>query len=318
MRISVVIPTYNSGPLLEEAVESVLAQTVPAAEVIVVDDGSLDDTAARMQRYRDRVEYIRQPNRRVAAARNTGLARATGDLVAFLDADDVWHPEKLARQVAVLNDHPTVGLLATWAKAWPGTFSALDQRPIILECVPLVRLLVFNPLVTSSIIVRREVLEQAGRFDTELFGPEDYDLWLRCARVSGCAILREALTGYRDTGGSVGKQAETMRAGLLQIHQKLDAQNAWPGRWFRRKCRAHIDYSTGFMYLASGQPEQAARLLARSLAMYPFPMSPAEIRYRFGRVRLLARAAWVGWQDWLYGSATRGARSHSFGQSRQA
>lgn len=309
MRISVVIPTYNSGPLLEEAVESVLAQTVPAAEVIVVDDGSLDDTAARMQRYRDRIEYIRQPNRRVAAARNTGLARATGDLVAFLDADDVWHPEKLARQVAVLNEHPTLGLLATWAKAWPGTFPELDQRPIVLECVPLVRLLVFNPLVTSSIIVRREVLDQAGRFDTELFGPEDYDLWLRCAQVSGCAILREALTGYRDTGGSVSKHAEPMRRGLLRIHAKLDASGAWPSPWLRRKGRAHLDFSTGWMYFAGGQPAEATRLLLRSLVGYPFPMSRDEMQYRFGRLRLLARAAWVGWQQWLYGA--RPIRRHA-------
>src|SRR6185437_11144924 len=94
-RVSVVIPTYNSGPLVTEAVESVLAQTLPAAEVLVVDDGSTDDTPERLAAYGERIRYLPQANQGVAAARNRGIREATGDLIAFLDADDVWHPRKL-------------------------------------------------------------------------------------------------------------------------------------------------------------------------------------------------------------------------------
>src|SRR4051794_37497436 len=119
MRVSAIIPTYNSGPLVVEAVQSVLAQTRPADEIIVVDDGSTDDTAERLASFGDRIIYHRQTNRRVAAARNTGLRMSTGDFVAFLDADDAWHPQKLERQLAVLNFRPEIGLLATGVSDWP-------------------------------------------------------------------------------------------------------------------------------------------------------------------------------------------------------
>lgn len=300
MRVSVIIPTYNSGPLVVEAVESVLAQTLPAAEVIVVDDGSTDDTPDRMQRFGSRVLYIRQANARVAAARNTGLARATGEAIAFLDADDVWHRRKLERQVATLRRHAGIGLLATDLTPWPGPL-AEDCELLAgnIDELPLDRLLVFNPLATSSILVRREVIDRAGPFDTDLFGPEDYDLWIRCTRIAATAVLRMPLTGYRDTTGSLSKQAETMRRGLLRIHAKLDAAGVWPSPWVRRKGRAHIDYSTGWMHLAGGQPTEAARLLMRSLVTYPLPMSAAEMPYVCGRARLLARSAWRSCRRWL-------------------
>ncbi|MEX2027012.1 MAG: glycosyltransferase, partial [Pirellulaceae bacterium] len=206
MRVSVVIPTYNSGPLVIEAVESVLAQTYPAAQIIVVDDGSTDDTPQRLHSFGDRIEYVRQANARVAAARNTGLTHASGDAVAFLDADDHWHPAKLERQIAALQERPEIGLVATDTFPWPGSMPVAeegDNSP--LEILPLSRLLVCNPLTTSSIIVRRSILAQAGRFDTELHGPEDFDLWLRCARIASVAVLRKPLAGYRDTAGSLGK-----------------------------------------------------------------------------------------------------------------
>src|SRR5262245_37852496 len=134
MNVSVIIPTYNSGPLVVEAVESVLRQTQPATEIIVVDDGSTDDTQERLAAYRDRIRCVRQSNARVAAARNTGLALASGEIVAFLDADDAWHPHKLERQLAVLREHPQIGLLATDLTDWPGTFAPavnLDRGEVV-------------------------------------------------------------------------------------------------------------------------------------------------------------------------------------------
>ena len=139
-------------------------------------------TRPRGSPYAERICYIHQPNARVAAARNTGLAQATGDVLAFLDADDAWHPAKLERQLSVLDQRPDIGLLATLAIPWPGDFPAVEAASdgSVLE-KSLAEMLVFNPLTTSSVVVRRAVLDRAGAFDTELFGPEDYDLWLRCA-----------------------------------------------------------------------------------------------------------------------------------------
>ena len=297
MRVSVVIPTYNSGPLVVEAVKSALAQSYPAAQIIVIDDGSTDDTRQQLLPFGNQIEYVHQTNSKVAAARNAGLARATGDAVAFLDADDVWHPGKLERQVAVFDQRPDLGLLASETFPWPGPLPGEQSGETPLDVVCLERLLVWNPIVTSSVLVRRDVLQRAGRFDTNLHGPEDFDLWLRCAPLAGVAILREPLTGYRDVDGSLGKQAETMRGGLLKIHEKLDALAVWPSAALRRKCRAHVDYSTGYLYFAGGQPGRAMHLLALSLLNYPLPMSSAEVRYRWGRIRLLARAAWARWRQ---------------------
>jgi glycosyltransferase involved in cell wall biosynthesis len=294
MRVSVIIPTYNSAPLVVEAVESVLAQTRPAAEVIVVDDGSTDDTADRLARYGERVRYICQANARVAAARNTGLRAATGEVIAFLDADDAWHPRKLEQQVAALEANPELGLLATGVFAWPGDWPDIcdGAAPASIRRCQLRDLLPVNPLTTSSVVVRRVVLDRAGEFDTELFGPEDYDLWLRCSRLAGVGILKQSLTGYRDTPASVGKQAETMHRGLLRIHAKLAAAGVWTGcPWFRRKCAAHVAYTTAYMYYAGGRPKRAVQLLLGSLGTYPIPLRPPEVRYRWARLRLLARAA---------------------------
>lgn len=290
MRVSVIIPTYNSGPLVVEAVESALAQTAPPHEVIVVDDGSTDDTADRLTRFGDRIRYVRQTNARVAAARNNGVRTATGDAVAFLDADDVWHPEKLARQVAALDADPDLGLVGTDVFPWPG---GLPDPPVASAVTRYTTdaMLPNNPITTSSVLVRRAVLDRAGEFDRQLFGPEDYDLWLRCSRVAGVGILGCQLTGYREVAGSVGKQADTMHAGLVRIHAKLGEAGAWAGRpWFRRKCQAHAEFTTAYLHHASGRPARAATLLVRSLCTYPAPLQPPDVKYRFARLRLLARS----------------------------
>src|SRR5262245_21078047 len=101
MRVSVVIPTYNCAPLVREAVASALAQTAPPFEVLVIDDGSTDDSRARIAEFGCPVRYVWKPNGGVSSARNCGLVEAEGDLIAFLDADDVWHPDKLRRQIEV-------------------------------------------------------------------------------------------------------------------------------------------------------------------------------------------------------------------------
>jgi len=109
--VSVIIPAYNSGPYLTETIESVLRQTYPHREIIVVDDGSTDDTPARVARYGPALTYIRQAQGGVGAARNRGVAAARGDYIALLDHDDLWVPEKLEVQVEVAARHPASGML---------------------------------------------------------------------------------------------------------------------------------------------------------------------------------------------------------------
>jgi glycosyltransferase involved in cell wall biosynthesis len=289
MRVSVVIPTYNSGPLVVEAVGSTLAQTAPPHEVIVVDDGSTDDTAERLARFGDGIRYIPKPNGGVSSARNLGVTEATGDAVAFLDADDVWHPRKLELQTRVLAARPELGLLGTRVYDWPAASHpelslVADPTPVTLD-----ELVQRNSLVTSTVLARTDVLRAAGPFDTTLQGPEDYDLWLRVARRTAVGVLPVPLTGYRvGTPNSLSKNAVRMETGLRRILGKLEADGVFRGRpGLRRRAWAYFRYNCGLMYRDAGHRLAAVHRFARSLAAWPLGMADGEGR-AVDRPRMLA------------------------------
>ncbi|MEO1366230.1 MAG: glycosyltransferase [Acidobacteriota bacterium] len=185
-RVSAVIPTWNRPRRVLEAVASVLAQTVPALEVLVVDDGSVDGTAAALAGLRTPgVRVISAPHRGVSAARNVGIERARGEWVAFLDSDDTWLPGKLERQLGALAAAPEPYRLVHCDEVWIRNGRRVNPRRIhqkrggwIYEhCLPRCAI---SP---SSTLVRRDLLADVGLFDESLMACEDYDLWLRiCAR----------------------------------------------------------------------------------------------------------------------------------------
>jgi glycosyltransferase involved in cell wall biosynthesis len=291
--ISVVIPTYNRGPLLVEAIVSVLAQTVAPLEILVIDDGSTDDTRERLVPYLDRIEYVLQENRGVSAARNRGVESARGELIAFLDADDVWHPRKLERQLASLAESPHLGLLGTGVFDLPSPrlteVSAIGSGS--LAVVSWSQLVVKNYFVTSSIVARRDILVRAGLFDTELQGPEDYDLWLRVAEVAPVANLEVPLTGYRMVQEGLSRQATTMHACMKRILWKVDTRRAWrERRWLRRKAYSYFNYSTAYMFGVSGEQTKALFGVLKSFVWYPWPYRRTEVRMSWARLKLLAVA----------------------------
>lgn len=285
--VSVVIPTFNAGQWVAQAVDSVLAQTVLPCEIVVIDDGSTDDTRARLAPYMDRIRYVNQPNLGVAAARNRGIACTTGDFVAFLDADDAWHPRKLELQLNAMRADASLAMLGAAAFDWPA-----DSIPEVSFCrpatVPWRRLAVKNVFTTSSVLVRRQVLERIGVFDPELRGPEDYDLWLRIAEEHRVAVQEIPLVGYRTVSGSLGRRAVSMETGLRRILRKLDDRRAWRGDWLlRRKARAYCGYSCAFLYSAAGDQKSALSRILGSILEYPLPYRSGEVRFLFGRLRML-------------------------------
>ncbi len=178
-----------------EALESVLQQTRPPREIIVVDDGSQDDTPARLAAYGDRIRVIRQEQPQgVSAARNRGIAAATGEWLAFLDSDDLWRPDKLARQCAALREHPEY-LVCYSDEEWRRHGNWMNQGKkhrkysgwIYPRCLPLC---IISP---SSILLHRNVFAQAGLFDEGLPACEDYDLWLRITWQFPVLFLPERL-----------------------------------------------------------------------------------------------------------------------------
>lgn len=204
-RVSVVIPTYNRVDLLPRAIDSALAQDHPDFEVIVVDDASTDATAERVAGYRDgRLRYLRQPvNRGVAAARNRGIAAATGSLVAFLDSDDAWLPGKLSRQAAAFAaGGDRVGLVYTGVE----TVASDGRRHVDIASVRgdlHAPLLLRNLLVGGSCaMVRAAVFDTVGGFDEDLPAIEDYDLWVRIARFYDVEAVPEPLVRYDDRIGA--------------------------------------------------------------------------------------------------------------------
>jgi peptidoglycan/LPS O-acetylase OafA/YrhL/glycosyltransferase involved in cell wall biosynthesis len=288
-KISVVIPAYNASAWVAEAIESVLAQTVPPHEIIAVDDGSTDGTREVLAKYGDRVKVVTQENQGVAAARNHAARVSSGDWIAYLDADDVWHPRKLELQSAAILQRPDVGLLGTRAGDVQGVGNAVKQTP---RLAPLewTQLAVKNHFTASSVMVRRELLELAGGFDTELHGPEDYDLWLRVTEMTRSAVLETELVGYREVPGSLGRRARSMERGLSRVLSKMDERSAWgERRVLRRKARSYCKFSCAYMYTTSGEHFEALRRLVESLLLYPWPYRRNEVRLPMARARLFVR-----------------------------
>ncbi len=197
MRISIIIPTHNRSDLVVRALESVFAQTLTPAEVIVVDDGSTDETGDVIAARFPSVVYINQSQRGVSRARNVGLRRATGDWVAFLDSDDEWLPRKLERQVEFLRQHGDYRVCHT-NELWIRNGRRVNPMKkheksggwIFQRCLPRC---VISP---SSVLIHRAVFDDVGGFDEYLPVCEDYDLWLRiCVRypvlyLSQCLIKK--------------------------------------------------------------------------------------------------------------------------------
>jgi len=190
MRISVVVPTYNRTHTLPRALSSILDQSRPAAEVIVVDDGSEDGTENLIRRCYPQVRYLRQSNSGVSRARNLGIAEADGDWIALLDSDDAWLPGKLAAQQAVLHEQPNIRLCHTqevWIRQGrrvnQGSKHAKSGGRIFRACLPLC---VISP---SASLLHRSLFAEMGTFDEDLPACEDYDLWLRICATEPVAFV---------------------------------------------------------------------------------------------------------------------------------
>ena len=287
--VSVIIPAFNSRRWIREALDSALNQTSVPIEVIVVDDGSTDGTSDVLAEYGSRIIVLSQPNAGVSAARNRGMRAARGDVIAFLDADDVWHPRKLELQMRVLVDQPEISVLGTRAVAWP----ARESTAAVDDPVPTVvrfgsdELAIKNRLTVSSVVVRRSVVEAIGEFDTTLQGAEDHDYWLRAAEAAGAANLDLPLTGYRSVEGSVSKRPAAMEADMRRILRKLD-DRGWGDRCLlRRKAYGYCSYSCAFMYGAAGCRTKAITSLARSMLTYPLPFRRSEVSMAMARPRLM-------------------------------
>ena len=226
-RVSVVIPTFNYGRWVAEAVDSALQQTLPPLEVIVVDDGSTDETAAVLAAYGDRIRLIRQTNQGPAMARNAGIAAARGDYVAFLDADDVWKPRKLELQMARFNGGPPLGFVHCGVETFDAAGNTLGVQLAGREGRVAAGLLRLDTDVVagpgSSIVFPKAVADEIGGFDASLPCSEDWDFCYRIAARYPVGYVAEPLVRYRLHGGGIHMHIDGMERGMLQAFEKAFA-----------------------------------------------------------------------------------------------
>jgi polysaccharide pyruvyl transferase WcaK-like protein/glycosyltransferase involved in cell wall biosynthesis len=287
--VSVVIPAYRAAATICRAIDSVLAQTTPPAEILVVDDESPDDLASVLAPYGDRVKLIRQTRGGASAARNRGMESASGDLVAFLDADDQWTPDKLQRCVQAFLDYPKVGIVASrYVLRDPDEQTVRTAGPELDWCDRPIRasgptLLEFAKATsTPTVMARRELLQQ-HRFDVALTTAEDRDLWLRLLAAGDAYFVSEPLCivhlrGDSLSHGNIDVDCTCMLRVIDRYRHLLGPLNA-------RRERSYVNFKW-----ASGLPG-GSRALGRWLRcvwLWPLPYSRNRTRCRFARLRALA------------------------------
>jgi len=226
-RVTVITPAYNSAAYLAETIASVLSQTFRDLELIVIDDGSTDDTTAVARRFarRDqRVRIFEQPNRGAAAARNVALREGRGEFYALIDSDDVWMPHFLSDQLAILSARPDLAIVSANAINIGGPFDGRPLKPASDEWLPVSLLDVIeqDDAVCVMSVFRRDVVDRIGGFDINAHNNEDYDFWIRAA-CAGCGIAFNCRPAcyYRRRPDSKSANEERMRTGHIRVLESI-------------------------------------------------------------------------------------------------
>lgn len=279
--VSVIIPNYNYAGYICQAIESVLAQTYENVEVIVVDDESKDNSLEVLSAYGDRIRVIAQKNAGVAVARNSGVTNSSGEMVAFLDADDVWLPEKLERQIEKMASDERIGLVH-------GSMTLIDPSGDVCGEISNGRegwvaddLLLFESGTVigagSTALVRREIFDAIGGFDARLSTAADWDLSYRIATGHKVGFVSEPLVLYRTHNSNMHSNIGAMEHDMLLGFGKAFAAGA---ALDRNRCYANLYKTLAGSYFNAGRYSDFARNAVKSVAR-----RPGNVGYFLGAVR---------------------------------
>jgi len=270
--VSVIIPTYNSSEFIAQSIDSAVAQTYPDKEIIVIDDGSTDDTKEEIKPYREKILYYLKRNGGPASARNYGLNRSSGEFVAFLDADDIWNIEKLDIQIKQFKAYPNLDAVFCIADDGRGGISKYSSqtRKRMKDGYIFNELLKKNFLVTSTVMLRSKIFEDIGLFDEDkhLISVEDINLWLRISRVYRFGFVDKVLVKRRLHKDSFTEDFERMFAADIYNYRKLSY--SYP-EWQLQENKnyflglSNYFYECGDSYFFGGEYQKARKLLLRSL-----------------------------------------------------
>jgi glycosyltransferase involved in cell wall biosynthesis len=273
-RVSVVIPAYNAARTVGHALDSVLAQTFSDFEVLVIDDGSTDDTAKVVRARNDpRVRCITTANGGVSRARNHGIELSAAPLIAFLDADDLWFPMKLERQVETMAAHPTAGLSFTSVELVDGDLGHIGVIHAENYSDFCEALLVIGNIIggsASSAMLRRSVLQAIGGFDPDLSQCADWDLWLRASLESEFVPITEVLMRYRKAPGSMSSDPDLLERDTFALLDRFFSTAASaPYQPVKRKAYANHWMICAGTYLHAGRRGDAIRCVGHGLTEDP-------------------------------------------------
>lgn len=272
--VSVIIPSYNSAAYIEQAISSALSQHNVCCEIIVVDDGSIDNTKDKLKPFHGAIRYFEQPNSGPSAARNKGINNSTADFIAFLDADDIWMPEKLECQLELLLSRDTIGLVTC------GRMHVNQQGALGSTYIPpvnryaqrrIIEQLAIENIVggASSVLTRRSVLLDIGCFDDGLAVSEDTDLWIRIAQKYEIKCVEKPLLHYRHVANSQSSHALRNIENQLILAGRLLRQGVIT-RSVKNKALCYKYYCAAISSIQSQCISEARRYVLHSCSCAPF------------------------------------------------
>lgn len=303
-QVTVVIPAYNAMTYLPETVSSVLAQSFNDFEVLIINDGSTDHIVAWTATISDpRVRLISQDNQGLPRARNTGIREAQGKYIAFLDADDLWAPTKLEKQVQCLQANSTVGVVYTWTLLVDevghptGRIFASQAEGNVWQ-----QLLETDVISNgSSAMVRRDCFERVGDFDRTLTSAEDLDMWLRIAVHYPFAVIKEPLTLYRQYASSMSKNRQRMFQNLQTVIEKAFQTASLETLHLRNRAYASITLNQAWWSVGEGDYKTAKVWQRQARLHYPkIQYSEKYIRLQIAvfLTRLFGTNGYDGFRNW--------------------
>jgi glycosyltransferase involved in cell wall biosynthesis len=272
-KVSVIIPTYHRAFIVRQSIDSVLQQTYRDYEIIVVDDGSTDDTREVLKSYGDKIRYDYKANGGISSARNRGLEIAGGDYVAFLDSDDFWKPEKLQKQMTFFEANPEYGMVATRCLTNTvdrnfTTVSINKRRRYGKSGWVYKDLFYRNFIRTSSVVVRRECFDQLGVFDESLPRCEEIDMWLRIAKKYPIGFINDILTVYTRRPIEIRQDSIKGRKNWIRVLEKNYDQDLIPRAMYNKRM-ARIYAHMAENLLKKGKRQEGEKLLQQTLSLYP-------------------------------------------------
>jgi glycosyltransferase involved in cell wall biosynthesis len=233
--VSVIIPTYNGSAFLRETIDSALAQTYPRVEVVVVDDGSTDSTPDILASYGDRIKAVTQRNAGTSAARNTGICESSGAYIAFLDHDDLWLPEKLAKQVPVLMENANLGMVYAGIRFFNHYTGQVTSEHPGMPGLDAHDLLGRTVISLQCSVIPRSVFDRVGVFDAELKGTDDWEICIRIANAYPILGMTDILVNIRGHADQQGIRTDQMYRNSLAVLTKHKSMHA-----NCEKCRASL------------------------------------------------------------------------------